>query len=86
VDLAGQEVAWSLPAGSLAFSWCGTPVSYRLADGEAGGPSITLEMADGRRVELDGDRLSGEQSFAIFRRDATIARATVSVPGGRLRD
>ncbi len=31
VDLAGREASWSMPAGSLAFTWCGTPVCYRLA-------------------------------------------------------
>jgi hypothetical protein len=85
VDLAGQEVAWSLPASSLAFTFCGTPVCYRLAAAEAGESPITLEMADGRRVELDGDRLSVEQSRAVFGRGSTITRVTVRVPGGRLR-
>ncbi len=86
VDLACAEASWSLPADSLAFTYCGTPICYRLGDwdaggdGDAGGPSITLEMADGRTLEVEGDRLAAAWSEALFARDGVVRRITVAVP------
>ena len=70
-----------LPAGSLAFTWCGTPISYRLARGEA---AIHLETADGSRLESDGNELSAELSRELFER-WRIRRIEVDVPEDWLR-
>lgn len=87
VDLAGREVRWPLPPGSLAFNWCGTPICYRLADSaaEGDGPAVTLEMSNGPTVEVAGDTLSPEHSRAASARDGSIVRATVVIPESVLR-
>jgi hypothetical protein len=75
VDLAGRDQVWHLPAGSLAFTFCGTPVCYRLGDTSA----IKVEMAGGRTVELGGDALPAELSPQLFSQSGTIARIEVVV-------
>jgi hypothetical protein len=81
VDLDGEERVWSLPADSLGFTWCGTPVCYRLG----GAASIEVAMADGRTLELAGDRLPEEPSRALFGRDGSIVSVTVSIPEAGVR-
>ena len=59
------ETTWvDLAPGSLAFSYCQVPVTYRL--GEV--PGVELEHADGRMVHVEGSRLDRAQSTALFRR------------------
>jgi hypothetical protein len=81
VDLEGREMSWALPAGSLAFTWCGTPICYRLGP-ESG---LTLETADGSTATITGDRISIELSQVLFARDGAIRRITVTVPETNLR-
>jgi hypothetical protein len=81
VDLAGEERVWPLPPNSLGFTWCGTPVCYRL--GEAA--SIEVTMADGRTIQLEGDRLPADLSAQLFARSRDIRRVEVQVPVDRLR-
>ena len=81
VDLAGNEASWPLPAGSLGFTWCGTPVCYRLGSA----PTITLEWADGQTVDIDGDRLTPDPGAHLLARDGAIRRITVTVPETGLR-
>jgi hypothetical protein len=81
VDLEGRERTWQLPVGSLGFTFCGTPVCYRLADRA----SITLETSDGRRIEAAGECLPSDSSASIFGRRGEIARITVDILEAELR-
>jgi hypothetical protein len=81
VDLAGRAAEWHIPADSLSFTWCGTPICYR----PGAEPAITLEMADGAKHESDGDHLSPEASRALFARDGRIDRIVVQIPVGSLK-
>jgi hypothetical protein len=82
VNIAGEEITWELPAGTLAFTYCQTPISYRLADKA----SILIERA-GKEPELvEGDTLSLADSSAIFARDNTVFRLVVGLPKEMMRE
>jgi hypothetical protein len=77
----GQELTEELPAGSLAFTLCGVPVIYRIADsagvrvfGEEGAPTV-----------LRGNRLGVELSQSLFGRERRIRKLVVDLPEGTLR-
>ena len=76
----GSDVEWKLPAGSLGFTYCQTPVCYRLAETA----SLIVER-DGHSCEIEGNRLSPEDSAALFSRRGSISRIVVNVPRGDLR-
>lgn len=81
VDVAGHEASWDLPAGSLAFTYCSVPVSYRLADAA----SILVERADKKSETIQGNTLPPAISSEVFARGGAVARITVSVPREMLR-
>jgi hypothetical protein len=81
VGIAGQDRSWELPAGSLAFTYCGTPVCYELADRA----SIVVERVAGPSELIAGDELPHAASSAVFARDGSIVRLTVRVPRAALR-
>jgi hypothetical protein len=77
----GPELTEDLPAGSLAFTLCGVPVIYRMADsarlnvyGEQGDPTI-----------IQGTHLGPELSQSLFRREQRIRKLVVDVPEATLR-
>ena len=79
IDPAGGEATLPLPARALAFTFCGTPVIYRLGPGPAAlavhrraGPVSTVA-----RLELDATT-----SAQVFARDGTIARIEVNLGVG----
>ena len=76
VNIAGEEITWELTAGTLAFTYCQTPVSYRLAEKA----SITIERAGKEPETIEGDTLSLADSTSIFSRDNAISRIIVSIP------
>jgi hypothetical protein len=57
-----------LRAGSLAYTFCQTPIIYRASD-ETG---IEVYLSDGRAVEISGNQLDFETSQHIFKRDGVI--------------
>jgi hypothetical protein len=72
----GQKLTEDLPAGSLAFTLCGVPVIYRMADsaclrvfGETGPPTVQ-----------PGTRLGPVLSQSLFRREQRIKKLVVDVP------
>jgi hypothetical protein len=77
----GPELTEELPAGSLAFTLCGVPVIYRIAD------SARLEVfgAEGPATVLPGARLGPELSQSLFRREQRIRKVVVNVPEATLR-
>jgi hypothetical protein len=81
VDLAGRDVSWGLPPGSLGFTYCGTPICYELS----GEPSIRADMASGSVETVAGSQLPAHLSRSLFARDGAIGRLTVGVAGANLR-
>jgi hypothetical protein len=76
VDVAGQDRSWELPAGSLAFTYCGTPVCYELADRA----SVVVDRAAGPSELILGDELPRAASESVFAREGSIMRLIVRVP------
>jgi hypothetical protein len=77
----GREMTEELPAGSLAFTLCGVPVIYRMADsgclqvfGEKGAPTV-----------IQGTCLGLELSRSLFSREQRILKLVVDVPEAKLR-
>ena len=73
IDVSGQERSIDLPPGSLAYTFCQTPVVY-LRSGEG---RIEVACAGGGLRRIDGLRLDPETSGRIFCRDGTVERLTV---------
>ncbi|MFL7868334.1 MAG: hypothetical protein AB8I58_05870 [Anaerolineales bacterium] len=73
IDLGGQRQCFDLPAGSLAYTVCQTPIVYHL-DGKAG---IEIHFSDSRLVEISGNQLDLETSQHIFKRDGFIEKVVV---------
>jgi len=69
--------------GTLRFSWCGTPMEYRVAKpGEK--PSVTCVL-DGKTVAGEGDSLGREASTALLARNGRVSRVSAIVrPGAAL--
>ena len=82
VNVAGEETTWELPAGSLAFTCCQTPVCYRFADKA----TITIERPGKEVATIEGNALSRADSSAIFARDNTISRIIVALPREMLHE
>jgi hypothetical protein len=76
VDAAGRDRSWDLPAGTLAFTYCATPVCYELGERA----SIAIDRASGAVDQGEGAELPPAESQAIFARDGSISRLTVRVP------
>jgi hypothetical protein len=80
VDALGAPQSIALPAASLAFTCCGTPVCY--ATGPE--PGIVVRLCDGTTRRLGGSLdLPPEESAAVFGRTGEVLRIDVSrTPGG----
>jgi hypothetical protein len=81
VDIAGQDRSWELPAGSLAFTYCGTPVCYELADRA----SVVVDRVAGPSELIAGDELPRAASESVFAREGSVVRLIVRVPREALR-
>jgi len=75
VDTNGQPQAVALPAGSLAFTVCQTPVIYILGDKE----SIEVSYADGSFETTPGSRLPDEDGQHIMARDNHVQLVRVTL-------
>jgi hypothetical protein len=76
VDLAGNETTLPLPARALAFTFCGTPVVYRLGAGPA---AVALQPRTGPARTIAGRELDEATSARLFARDGSIARIEVNL-------
>jgi hypothetical protein len=72
----GPELTEELPAGSLAFTLCGVPVIYRIAD------SARLQVfgKEGPATVMPDNRLGLELSQSLFRREQRIRKLVVDLP------
>jgi hypothetical protein len=69
ITSAQQETALDLPAHSLGFTFCGTPVVYQLGQGAA---AIRVFAADGSTTVTPGRQLDSATSARLFARDGSI--------------
>jgi hypothetical protein len=74
-DTSGQPRRLRLKTGSFAFTYCQTPVIYRIGRKD----SIAARFADGSRQEEDTLRLKAETSQSIFERTGQVDRIIVSL-------
>jgi hypothetical protein len=74
-DLGGNAQRMELPAGSLAFTICQTPVIYRNGDKA----QIQIHFVDGKTEEIPGSCLDYEISQHIFKRDGAIDKIVAAV-------
>jgi hypothetical protein len=81
VNTAGARAVVDVPAGAMAFTYCQTPVIYRLA----GNSSIEVVRTDRRHEIIAGDRLSRSDSAAVLSRQGSIARIEVTLNESQLR-
>jgi len=72
-NLEGEPQRMELPTGSLAFTFCQTPVIYHI--GEKSG--MEVHFTDGNMEEVSGSRLDLEISQHIFKRDGVVAKIVV---------
>lgn len=72
-DPAGIERRLSLPANSLAFTYCQTAVIYQAGRRDL----LTVHFADGSKPSCTSDHLDVETSRAILARNGTIERIVV---------
>ena len=70
-----------LPAGALAFTLCGVPVIYRIADSAR----LQVFAEQGAPTVVPGNRLGRAHSRSLFRRDKRIQRLIVDIPKEALR-
>ena len=72
----GPELTEELPSGSLAFTLCGVPVVYRIAD------SARLHVfgEEDSPIVLPGARLGLALSQSLFGREQRITKLVVDVP------
>jgi hypothetical protein len=74
-DVSGQPRRLRLKTGSFAFTYCQTPVIYRIGRKD----SLAVWFADGSRQEGDTLRLKAETSQSIFERTGQVDRIIVSL-------
>jgi hypothetical protein len=79
IDAAGAEAVLPLPAGAVAFTFCGTPVIYRVGVAPA---AISVHARTGPGHAITGLSLDAVTSARIFARDGSIARLEVNLGPG----
>lgn len=77
-DVDGDTRSLSVPAGSLAFTFCQVPVVYHRAERM----DALARLADGSTVDLPGGVLDAGTSAAVFRRDGSVRLIEVHCPAG----
>lgn len=82
VAMDGALRCIELPAQSIAFTYCQTPVVYRL---DSAAPRIVLHRTGGKYEVINGDQLDVETSRHVFDRTGEITRIEVSVNEHLLR-
>ena len=75
VTVQGNQQTLSLPANSLAFTLCQTPIVYIRGDTTR----IEVIFADGRRETIAGSRLDVATSYHLFNRDGQVQMLHVTV-------
>ena len=76
----GPALTEELPAGSLAFTLCGVPVVYRMADSAR----LTVFVEGDSPTVIPGNRLGPALSRSLFRREQHIRKLVVDLPQANL--
>ncbi|TVS12635.1 MAG: hypothetical protein EA419_04295 [Wenzhouxiangella sp.] len=80
LDECGKARPLALGAGMLAFTYCGVPFVFSLAEE----PNIVVHFADDAREELPSNRIPAWISRHLFARDGCVSLVKVSVDPGEL--
>jgi len=80
-SVGGDLYTENLQAGSMAFTLCGVPVIYRLAE-----ESSIQVYSDQEAPELvPGNKLDAALSQSLFKREKQITKVVVNLPAEKLR-
>ncbi len=71
VDVNGLSQTLKLSAGTLAFTFCQTPIIYQQGD-QGDAPQIEISTRDDQQKIIAGDRLDAATAAHIFNRDGHI--------------
>ena len=80
-SVGGDLQSENLEAGSLAFTLCGIPVIYHLA--EESSIQVMTDHADPEHIP--GNRLGTTWSQSLFRREKRVKKLIVELPAEKLR-
>jgi hypothetical protein len=80
VDDEWQEL--TLPASSLAYTWCQVPIVYRLRS--EGRPALAVTLRDGSIETLPQMSLPADLSAELFRRSGRVRQISLDLPPGML--
>ncbi|MBE3068913.1 MAG: hypothetical protein IMZ66_01615, partial [Planctomycetes bacterium] len=80
-DVAGRPCTMPLRPGTLAFTFCQTPVIYEQAPGPA---RLRVVAADGAETILAGNRLDPRRSQAVFGRTGEVRALYADIPAGTI--
>ena len=80
-SVGGRMQSENLDAGSLAFSVCGVPVVYRLADTSR----IEVHLDNGEVSVIETNSLGASWSQSLFKRDRQVQKLVVDIPVTQLR-
>ena len=75
INVQGDQQSMQLPAGSLAFTFCQTPIIYS----RNGAAAIEVTFADSQQETIAGSRLDADTSRHIFDRDGQVRQVSVMV-------
>ncbi|MEM9983450.1 MAG: hypothetical protein AAF804_00005, partial [Bacteroidota bacterium] len=81
IDLQGEEIQLSLPANSLAFTYCQVPIIYHLSDK----PALKIHLQDGSPMESTEPSLDLSTSQSLFRRSREIRQIEVWITAHTLK-
>ena len=81
VDVKGQFQSMMLPANSLAFTYCQTPIIYTLDEDT----TVHIKHQDGTIETTQETQLTRQISQAIYQRDGTVKSVSITVPRQQLQ-
>jgi hypothetical protein len=82
LDVDGEWQQLTVPASSLAYTWCQVPIVYRLIGEDR--PALAVTLRDGSVETLPQLSLPADLSAELFRRSGLIRRISLDLPPGML--
>ena len=79
-DLVEKKQQISVPEGSLAFTYCQTPIIYSIHDEL----SITIRYEDGKEEKIEGNTLDLSISDSMFKREGKVKNIELFIPSSML--
>jgi len=84
LDVSGEWRTIHVPQDALCYTWCQVPVIYRL--GAQGQTTMSIELHDGAKVDVDGADMPAEYCAELFGRTGRIDSISVFLDSGILLD